>query len=126
MEDKPGSLATKLNALSDGRVSLEFVIARRAPDKPGKGVVFVASIHGAGGTRAARQAGFQKTKSLHTVRIEGPDKRGQGANIARKLSEGGLNLRGLSAAAIGSKFVAYLALDTATEAAKAVRLLRKL
>jgi hypothetical protein len=42
------------------------------------------------------------------------------------LAESGLNVRGLSAAAIGSKFVAYVALDTAAEAAKAVRILRKL
>ncbi len=124
LEDKPGSLAGKLNALADGGVSLEFVIARRAPDKPGTGVVFVASIKGAG-TRAARKAGFQKTGSLHTVRIEGPDKRGQGAKVTQALAEEGLNLRGLSAAAIGAKFVAYIAVDSATEAAKAMRALRK-
>ena len=126
LEDKPGSLAAKLGALSKGGTSLEFVIARRAPEKPGKGVVFVASIKGAAGSRTARQAGFQKTKSLHTVRIEGPDKRGQGALITQRLAEKGLNLRGLSAAAIGAKFVAYLALDTTAEAAKAVRVLRGL
>jgi hypothetical protein len=126
LEDKPGSLAARLDALSKGGASLEFVIARRAPDRPGTGVVFVASIRGARGARAARKAGFQKTKSLHTVRIEGRDKRGQGALITQRLAEKGLNLRGLSGAAIGAKFVAYLALDTAAEAGKAASVLRGL
>jgi hypothetical protein len=126
LEDQPGSLAAKLGALSSGGVNLECVIARRAPDKPGTGVVFVTPIQGAAGSRAARQAGFMKTNSLHTVRVEGLDKRGQCARIAEALSEQGLNLRGFSAAAIGAKFVCYIALDTATEAAKSVRLLRGL
>ncbi len=126
LEDKPGSLTTRLDALASGGVNLEFVIARRRPEKPGTGVVFVAPIRGAAGSRAARQAGFQKAAGLHTLRIEGPDKRGQGARIARALSEQGLNLRGFSAAAIGGKFVCYLRLDTGSHAAKAARILRAL
>ena len=126
LEDSPGSLASKLEALSKAGVNLEFVIARRAPDKPGTGVVFVTPIAGPRGRRAAQDAGFQKTESLHTVRIQGTDKRGRGASMAQALGTAGLNLRGVSAAAIGPKFTAYVALDTAADAARAVRLLRRL
>jgi hypothetical protein len=126
LEDKPGNLAEKLNLLADAGVNLEFVIARRAPDKPGTGVVFVTPIKGAAGTRAARQIGFAKTGTLHTLRIEGPDKRGEVARIAQALAEKGLNLRGLSAAAMGKRFVTHVALDTAAEAAQALRILRGL
>jgi hypothetical protein len=126
LEDTPGSLAGKLTALAKGGVNLQFVIARRAPDKPGTGVVFVTPIEGAGSRRAAHEAGFQKTDSLHTVQVEGPDKAGRGAAMMTALAEGGLNLRGVSAAAIGKKFVSYFALDTTEDAAKAVRLLRAL
>ena len=126
LEDTPGSLAVKLNSLAKGGVNLQFVIARRAPDKPGTGVVFVTPIQGAAGRRAAEEAGFQKTASLYTVQVEGPDKPGRGAAIIQKLAEAGLNLRGVSGAAIGAKFVAYIALDTQTDAAKAARLLRAL
>jgi hypothetical protein len=126
LEDTPGSLATKLNALSRAGVNLQFVIARRAPDKPGTGVVFVTPIEGAVGRRAAKEAGFQKTNNIHTVQVQGPDKRGQGGAMIQALADGGLNLRGVSAAAIGTKFIAYIALDTRADAAKAARLLRKL
>jgi hypothetical protein len=124
IEDKPGGLATKLNALADAGANLEFVIARREPEKPGTGVVFVTPIKGTAAVRVARQAGFAKTDSLHTVRIEGVDKPGQGAKIAQALAERGLNLRGLSAASLGRKFVAHVALGSAADAATAMRRLR--
>jgi hypothetical protein len=126
IDDKPGGLASKLNALAKGGANLEFVIARRAPDQTGTGVAFVTPITGVAASRAAREAGFNKTDSLHTVRIEGPDKKGQGAKIAEALAEKGLNLRGLSAAAIGNRFVAHIALDSASDAAKAASILRGL
>ena len=126
LEDAPGSLASKLNALAKARVNLQFVIARRAPDRPGTGVVFVTPIPGAAGRRAAQEAGFQKTDTLHTVQVQGPDKAGQGAAMLLALADGGLNLRGVSGAAIGTKFVAYVALDSEADAAKAVKLLRAL
>jgi hypothetical protein len=126
LRDKPGALAARLGALAKGGVNLEFVIARRAPEQRGMGAVFVTPIKGAAGNRAAQQAGFGKTDSLHTVRIEGPDRKGQGARITEALAKKGLNLRGLSGAAINKKFVAHIALDSAEDAAEAVRILRAL
>ena len=126
MKDKPGTLAAKLKALSAAGANLEFVIARRAPDKPGTGVVFVTPIKGPKQSGAAGAMGFRKTKSLHTVRVEGPGKRGRGARLAQALADNGLNLRGMSAAAIGSKFVCHIAVDSEADAAKAIRILKRL
>lgn len=126
LEDKPGNLAAKLSALSKAGASLKFVLARRAPDKPGTGVVFVTPISGAAQCRAAQRAGFRKAKTLHALRVEGADKQGQGARMARVLAEKGLNLRGLSAATIGKRFVAHIAVDTSVDVAKATRILRGL
>ncbi len=126
IEDKPGGLASKLDALAQAGANLEFVIARRAPEKSGTGVIFVTPVSGAAVLRAAKKAGFAKTDSLHTVRIEGANKAGEGARISQALAEKGLNLRGLSAAAIGNKFVAHIAVDSSTDAAKALRVLRGL
>ncbi len=126
IEDRPGGLSAKLAALAAAKVNLEFVIARRAPDKPGTGVVFVTPIRGARQRRAAIAAGFTKTTKLHTVRVEGADKPGEGARLARALADQRVNLRGLSAAAIGRRFVAHIALDTSAAAAKAMRTVRGL
>lgn len=126
IEDRPGSLAGKLNALAEAGAELEFVIARRAPEKPGTGVVFLTPLKGAKQLRAAKKVGFRKTKSLHSVRIEGTDRPGMGAKVSQALADKGVNLRGLSAAAIGKRFVAHIAVDTPADATKAIRILKKL
>jgi hypothetical protein len=123
--DRAGGLAEKLAALAEAGAQLEFVISRRAPDTPGTGVVFLTPLKGAGQLKAAKKAGFEKTPSLHSLRIEGPDKPGLGAQLTQALAAAGLNLRGLSAAAMGTRCVMYVALDSAADAAKAARILKK-
>lgn len=125
IQDKPGGMAEKLEALAKAGAALEFVIARRAPDKPGTGVLFVAPLVGDQAVQAAKAADFSKSESLHSVRIEGPDEAGIGARLTRQLADAGINLRGLSAAAIGDRFICYLALDSAADADKAAELLKK-
>jgi len=126
IEDKPGGLAEKLATLADAGAGLEFAIARRSPDRPGKGVVFLTPVKGARQIRAARKAGFQKSQSLRSVRVEGPNKSGLGARMTHRLAEIGINLRGLSAASIGKRFVVYLAFDSPDDAKKAVRALKQI
>ena len=126
IEDQPGGLAVKLGALADAGAALEFVMARRAPDQPGEGVVFVTPLKGARQLRVAKKLGFVKTKSLNSVRVEGRDKRGMGAIITAALASKGINMRGLSAGVIGRKFVLHLALDSPADATKAARMLRAL
>ncbi len=123
--DRAGGLAEKLAALAEAGAQLEFVISRRAPDTPGTGVVFLTPLKGAAQLKAAKKAGFEKTPSLHSLRIEGPDKPGLGAQLTQALAAAGINLRGLSAAAMGTRCVMYVALDTAADAAKAARILKK-
>ena len=126
IKDKPGGLNAKLWALADAGVSLDFVIARRAPEKKkDAGVVFVTPIKGVKQIAAAKKAGFRKTKSVNGVCVEGTDKPGLGACITGALAESGINLRGLSAAVIGRRFVLHLALDSSADATKAIRILKK-
>jgi hypothetical protein len=124
--DRSGALAGKLRALAAGDVNLELIVARRLGDEPGKGVVFVTPIKGAKQIGAAGAAGFTKTSSLHTLRVEGPDKVGQAGRVATAIAEHGLNLRGFSAAALGKKFICYVAFDTEADVVKAARFLRDL
>ncbi|MDH3443594.1 MAG: amino acid-binding protein [Deltaproteobacteria bacterium] len=123
--DRPGGLAATLETLNNAGANLAFLIARRAPDKPGTGVVFVTPIKGAKQAAAARSAGLQITDSLYSVRVEGPDRAGLGTRMTRSLADGGINLRGVSAAAIGRRAVTFCAFDTAGDAAAAIRILRK-
>lgn len=126
LKDQPGSLAGKLAALAEAGADLGFVIARRTAQKKGRGVVFVTPVTGARQAAAAKKAGFEKAASMHALRVEATDKAGLGAKLTCALAEAGLNLRGLSAAAIGRKCVCNLAFDSAADASKATRVIRKL
>lgn len=126
VEDRPGGLAKKLAALSAAKANLQFVLARRAPESPGRAVVFVWPLKGAKQVQAATAAGFAKTQDLAAVRVEGADKPGLGAKMTQALAAEGINLRGLSAAAIGKRFVAYVAADTPQDASRVAAVLRKI
>lgn len=124
IKDRPGGLAKKLEALSEAGTNLAFVIARRAPEKPGTAVVFVTPIKGARQVKAAKRAGFGKTKGLAGLRICAADKPGLGAQITRQIADAGINLRGFSGAAIGKQAVFYLAFDRPADVTKAMRMLK--
>ncbi len=126
IEDHAGGLAETLEPLAREGASFEFLLARRAPERPGTAIVFAAPIKGPRVIRAAREAGFASTGEVHALRIEGPDKAGLMAEISRVLADAGINVRGLSAAGIGRKFAAYLALDSAEDARKAAAALKKI
>lgn len=124
IDDRPGGAAEKLENLSKAGANLEMVLARRT-ETPGKGVMFVTPLKGAKAMKAAQEAGMGKPENIHSVRIEGGDKPGLGSKIARALSDAGINFRGMSGVAIGSKFVSFIALDSADDQAKAIAALKK-
>ena len=125
IEDRAGGAADKLEALAKGGANLEMLLARRT-ETPGQGVMFVTPVKGAKAVKAAQEAGFGKPENIHSVRVEGSDKPGLGAKIARTLGDAGINFRGVSAVAIGTKFISYIACDSADDAARAIAALKKL
>jgi hypothetical protein len=128
IEDRPGGLAEKLQMLAEAGADLQFVVARRQHgehEQGGKGLVFVAPLKGAKQTRAAQAAGLTKTDSLHSLRLMGTNKAGMGAKITQALAQAGINMRGLSAAAIGNKAVVYFAFDSDADTKQAMKVLKK-
>ena len=123
IKDRPGGLAEKLDVLAQANVDLEFIIARRS-SKSGTGVVFVAPIKGPRQIRAAKKIGFEKTKSLHAIRIATGNKPGFSSELTKKITEADINLRGFSGATIGNRAVIYLGFDSDKDAGKIIRLLK--
>lgn len=125
IKDEPGGLANMLSGLRDAGANLDFVIARRAPEQPGKGVVFVTPLRGDREVGAAGILGFDVTHSLHELRVEGDNEPGIAANLTEKIAKGGVNLRGFSAAVIGTRFIMYIGFDNAGDTDKAEAILKK-
>lgn len=126
IEDQAGGAARALDPLAAAGANFEFAFARRAPEIPGKGLLFVLPVKGAKVLQAAQAAGLARTEGVHTVKVEGADRPGTTTSIARALAEAGISFRAFSATAIGRKFAGYLALDSAEDAARAVSVLKKL
>jgi hypothetical protein len=123
MENRPGMLACKLAGLAEAGANLEFIFARRTRDIPAKGLVFIAPIRGNRQVKAAKELGFAVSDKLHTLRIEGGDCPGVAAQLAGKMGEAGINLRGFSGSVIGTRYVVYLGFDTKADLKKAQRIL---
>ena len=124
LEDKPGALAAKLAALADAGANLDFVIARRSPDRPGMGVMFVTPLRGDAELKAASEVGFSAVNRLHSIRVEGENVKGLAGKVSEKLGAAGINMRGFSGAVIGKRFVLHIAFDSADAQEKATRIIR--
>ena len=125
IKDEPGGLAKILSELREVGADLEFILARRAPEEPGTGVVFLTPLRGDAEISAAAMLGFNVSTSVQCVRVEGENEPGIAALITEKLAAAGVNLRGLSAALIGTTFIIYIGLDNATDAVKVVNILQQ-
>ncbi|NIA12526.1 MAG: amino acid-binding protein [Nitrospiraceae bacterium] len=123
MMDKPGTLAKKLAPLTEAGAELEFLLARR--DVKGRSLVFLAPLKGVKQAAAAKKARVKKSPKIVALRVEGPDKSGLGSAVTMALAGAGINLRGISALAIGKKCVLYVAFDKKEDATLARRVLVK-
>ena len=125
IQDRPGGLADTLEPLLDAGVDLEFMIARRAHDKPGSTVLFLAPLQGEEAARAAGRVGLSKWTTAASLRIDGPNGPGLGAVIARTVGNAGVNMRGVSGATLGDRAQVHIAFDSGTDADRAGQALTK-
>jgi len=118
--DKAGGLSWLLKGMDEAGADFNFIIARRSPDNPGSGVVFVTPIQGDREIKAASTLGFSLTRSVDAIRYEADDTPGATASLTEMIADAGINIRGLSVAVIGTRFVAYIGFDSTNDAEKAV------
>jgi predicted amino acid-binding ACT domain protein len=83
-------------------------------------VVFVTPLHGDREIDQAGDLGFNVTSSLSSIRIKGDNRPGIAAELTKKLEAENINIREVSVAVIGTKFLLYIGLDSDQDAIKAV------
>lgn len=112
IDDEPGGLARTLRAIADMGASLDCVLARREGTVKGKGVLFVTPLHGREQLENAGEIGLHQAAHLSTLKIEGEDHPGMGAELTRVIGEAGVSLHGLTATVLGHRFVCYASFDS--------------
>ena len=118
--DKTGGLSWLLKGMDEAGADFNFIIARRTPENPGSGVVFVTPIRGDKEVKAASTLGFSLTRSVAALCIEADNKSGTAARLTGLIADAGINIRGLSVAVIGTRLVAYIGFDSTNDAETAV------
>jgi hypothetical protein len=121
--DQTGGAAAVLKPMADAKVDLEFVLARRTPEAPGQGILFVAPVTGSAAEQAASAAGLHAAEGVTALRVEGDNRAGEGYALTAAIAAAGISFRGLSASVLGNRFTCYLAFDSADDAAKAAKAL---
>lgn len=122
IEDRPGALGAMLAGVMQAGANFDFVIVRPVEGQPTNGVVYLAPLSGPEQAKAAEAVGLAKS-SIRALRIAGPDRPGLGADIAKTLADAGINIRGLSAAAVADNALTYIRFDTEADTARAAQLL---
>jgi hypothetical protein len=123
--DEPGGLAKVLGPIAEAGGNLECIIARRQADKFQAGIAFITPLKGTKVLGAAHAAGALPAEGLTTLRVEGPDKPGSCHKMVSAIAEAGISMRGVSSMTAGKNFVAYVGLDSAEDAEKAMKVLTK-
>lgn len=126
LDDKPGATTGLFSVLADAGADLQFAFARRQPDKLGKGILFVSPINPGKPELAARRAGLSPREDVVGVRVTADNKPGLGHKITQTLGTAGLNIRALSAHAIGKQCAVVIAFDNRADADKGYQVLRAL
>ena len=124
--DEAGGAASKLSFLAKAGANLEYIFTKRLPDKPGKGVLYVAPVTGAAQVRAARAAGLHEADHPVVRRIEGDNEAGLAHKLTQQWAIANISLQGLTMAVLGGKFVGYAAFDTVEDANRAAQILADL
>jgi len=118
--DKPGEGVRVLGALKEAGVNLLSFTA--FPASKGKAQIDVVALDGDALVRAAKNAGLTLSSRKQAFFIQGSDRAGAAAEVLRKLSSAGINVRAANGAATQGGFgmIVWVAQGDIANAAKAL------
>jgi len=123
--DRKGMLADALEPLVEAGANLQVAMGYRYPGELDRAAVEVFPVDGPTQEAAARKAGFQLSDTP-CLRVDGEDRKGLGAQMARALSDAGISMAFCVAQTVGRKFTAVIGFLTEEDAAKATKIIQAL
>ena len=125
IQDQPGGLAKVLRGLRDAGADLELIIARRARRSREPASCSWPRCVATRRLRLRRCWASMSPAAFNRSVLKEITNPAIASEMADKLAAAGVNLRGLTAAVMGTKFIMYIGLDNAADAARVVDLLRQ-
>ncbi len=124
VENQPGVLARVLEPLAAAGADLRVVMGYRFPTTPERSAVELYPVSGRRVTEAAGRGGLAAS-DIPCVLVEGDNRPGWGAQMARALADAGINIAFVMAQVIGRRFAAVLGLENDAAAAEAMKIIKK-
>ncbi|HJU09462.1 MAG TPA: hypothetical protein VJ728_01230 [Candidatus Binataceae bacterium] len=123
LDNEPGTLAGALAPLAESGTNLQLVMLYRFRDTH-QGAVEVYPIAGKKSTNVARKIGLSPS-SVPVLLVEGDNRAGLGFQIAKAVSDSGINVSFLMAQVVGRKYAAIFGFQNDNDAAKASTLIKR-
>ena len=124
VENQPGVLSRILEPLAGAGADLQLVMGYRFPATPEHSAVEVYPVSGRRTTEAATHAGLVAS-DIPCVLVEGDNRPGFGAQMARALADARINIAFVMAQVIGRRFAAAIGFEHDAAAAEAMKIIRK-
>jgi len=124
VDNHPGALARTLEPLAQAGADLRLVMGYRLPQTPERAAIELYPVSGKRATAAAAQAGLAESRDIPCLLVEGDNRPGLGAAMARALADAGINIAFLVAQVLGRKFTATFGFADEATAATAMRLIK--
>src|SRR5919198_3186212 len=124
VENQPGVLARALEPLAEAGADLRLVMGYRFPKTPEHSAIEVHPVSGKKPTAAAEQAGLAEARHIPCLLVEGDNRPGLGAAMARGLADANINIAFLMAQVVGRKFTATFGFGDEAAIAAATRAIK--
>lgn len=122
--NRPGALAGALGPLAQAGAALKVVMGYRLPGDEDRAAIEVYPVSGKRVVSAARSAGLADS-GIPTLLVDGDDRPGLGAAIARDIAGAGINMIFLMAQVVGRRYSAILGFESEADARRAVPLIKR-
>lgn len=124
IENRAGELARILEPLASAGADLQVAMGYRYPGNQSKAAIEVYPVAGKKVAAAAASAGLAAS-AIPALLVEGDNRAGRGAALARALGDAGINIDFLVAQVVGKKYSAILGFETDADTRKAATVIKK-
>jgi hypothetical protein len=122
--NRPGALAGALGPLAEAGAALKVVMGYRLPGEENRAAIEVFPVSGKKVINAARSVGLADS-GIPTLLVDGDDRPGLGAAIARDIAVAGINMIFLMAQVVGRRYSAIIGFDSEADAKRAAPLIKR-